>query len=296
MSLRTPIHYLATLIVAACAVSSAPAFAQNADPIGQSPSSQPDIVTGGDSVSIAVGIATIPTYEGSDKNRIIPAGLVRGTISGISFISRGAQLFVDVVPSKPGPTWDFQLGPVAGLNFDRTSRKNIDDVRVEALGKRKTAIELGGYTGIGKTGVITSDYDKISLSVSYVQDVNKAHKSYIISPEFDYGTPLSRKAYVGLSASANYVGGEYADTYFSIDTAGSLASTLPAYNAGKGWKNYQASVFVTYSLTGDLTHGVSAVGGVSYSRLLGDFARSPVVRIAGDKDQLLAAIGLAYTF
>lgn len=294
--MNLPIRRLAPLIGVAFALSAAPAFAQNADTAGPPALPQSEIDTGGDSLSIAIGVATIPGYEGSDKNRVIPGALIRGTVSGISFISRGAQLFVDVVPNKPGPTWDFQLGPVAGLNFDRTSLKAINDTRVEALGKRKTAIEVGGYTGIGKTGVITSDYDKLSVSVSYVQDINKAHKSYIITPEIDYGTPLSRKAYVGLSASAVYVGGEYANTYFSVDSAGSLASTLPVYNAGKGWKNYQATAFATYSLTGDLLHGLSLVGGVSYSRLLGDFARSPIVSIAGDRNQWLGAVGLAYTF
>jgi outer membrane scaffolding protein for murein synthesis (MipA/OmpV family) len=294
--LRTSIRRLAPYVGAALFLSASPAFAQNSDTIGQPSLPQPEIVTGGDSVSIAVGVATIPGYEGSDKNRIIPAGLIRGSVSGINFISRGAQLFVDVVPGGNGPTWDFQLGPVVGLNFDRTNRKNINDTRVEALGERKTAIEVGGYAGIGKTGLITSDYDKLTVSVSYVQDINKAHKSYIITPGVDYGTPLSRKMYVGLSGSASYVGGEYADTYFSIDTPGSIASTLPAYNAGKGWKNYQFSGYATYSLTGDLTHGLSVLGGVSYSRLLGDFARSPVVSIAGDRNQWLGAVGLAYTF
>jgi outer membrane protein len=294
--LRTSIRRLAPYVGAALFLSASPAFAQNSDTIGQPSLPQPEIVTGGDSVSIAVGVATIPGYEGSDKNRIIPAGLIRGSVSGINFISRGAQLFVDVVPGGNGPTWDFQLGPVVGLNFDRTNRKNINDTRVEALGERKTAIEVGGYAGIGKTGLITSDYDKLTVSVSYVQDINKAHKSYIITPGVDYGTPLSRKMYVGLSGSASYVGGEYADTYFSIDTPGSIASTLPAYNAGKGWKNYQVSGYATYSLTGDLTHGLSVLGGVSYSRLLGDFARSPVVSIAGDRNQWLGAVGLAYTF
>ena len=32
------------------------------------------------------------------------------------------------------------------------------------------------------------------------------------------------------------------------------------------------------------------------TRLLGDFAESPIVRIAGDRNQLLGAVGLAYTF
>ncbi|MEN2787021.1 MipA/OmpV family protein [Sphingomonas qilianensis] len=278
----------------AAALSTLPAAAQ--DITAQSPQPQPEIVTGGDSLTVAVGVATLPDFEGSGSNRIIPAGLIRGSVSGINFSTRGAQLFVDLVPNAAGPGYDFQLGPVIGANFDRTRRKTIDNARVAALGERDTAIEVGGYVGLARTGVITSDYDTLAASVSYTQDINKAHKSYLITPQIDYGTPLSRKAYVGLSANAIYVGGEYADTYYSVTPAGSLLSTLPSYNAGKGWKNYSVTAFASYALTGDLLHGLSLVAGGSYSRLLGDFAESPIVRIAGDRNQLLGAVGLAYTF
>lgn len=284
------------LALGAAALISLPAAAQTSDSAPPLPQPQPEIATGGDSLTVAVGVATLPDFEGSSSNRIIPAALIRGSISGINFSTRGFYLFTDLVPNKPGPGYDFQLGPVVGANFDRTRRKTIDNARVAALGTLDTAIEVGGYTGISRTGVITSDYDTMGISVSYVQDVNNAHKSYTITPQFDYGTPLSRKAYVGISANAVYVGGEYADAYFSVTPAGSLRSTLPVYNADKGWKNYSISALATRSLTGDLLHGLSIGGGVSYSRLLGDFARSPIVRLAGDRDQWSAALGLAYTF
>ncbi|WP_260597070.1 MipA/OmpV family protein [Sphingomonas endolithica] len=294
--MRSTIRLIAPVLAGAAALASLPAMAQDTSDAAQPSSPAADIATGGDSLTIAVGAATVPSYEGSDKNRIIPAAAIRGSISGINFSTRGARLFVDLVPNASGPGLDFQLGPVVGVNTDRTSRKSIDDKRVEALGKRDTAIELGGYVGIARTGVITSDYDTLGVSVAYTQDVNKAHKSYLITPQINYGTPLSRKAFVGLSVGATYVGGEYADTYFSVTPAGSLASTLPTYNAGKGWKNYSVSALATYSLTGDLLHGLSLVAGGSYSKLLNDFADSPVTRIAGDRDQLIGAVGLAYTF
>ena len=154
----------------------------------------------------------------------------------------------------------------------------------------------GGFAGLGKTGVLTSDYDKLTASLTYVRDVNDAHDSYVITPTLDYGTPLSTKAYVGIAASANYVGGDYADYYFTVTPAGALASTLPAFDAGKGWKDWNLSGFATVALTGDLLHGLGLVVGARYSRLLGDFARSPVVSVAGDKDQWLGTVGLSYTF
>ena len=39
------------------------------------------------------------------------------------------------------------------------------------------------------------------------------HKSYVITPQVDYGTPLSRRAYVGISGSYSFVGSGYADSF-----------------------------------------------------------------------------------
>lgn len=245
-------------------------------------------------MTIGIGVASVPSYEGSDTNRFIPAAAARGSISGFNFSTRGTMLYVDLIRGAAGPVVDFQFGPVASLNLDRSS--GIDDARVAALGKRKVALELGGYAGVGKTGVLTSDYDNLNVSVSYVHDVTNIHDSYVITPEISYGTPLSRKAYVGVSANAVYAGRGYARTYFAIDAPGALRSGLPVFDARRGWKNYSFSALASYALTGDLLGGLSLVGGVSYSRLLNDFAASPVTRIAGDRNQWFGTVGLGYTF
>lgn len=284
-----------TIIAAlALAAFATPAFAQDALDATAARMDADDLSR--DRVTVALGAASVPSYEGSDTNNWIPAAFIQGTVGGYAFSTRGARLFVDLIRNDPGPVVDIQLGPVAGLNFDRVRRKGIDDARVEALGDRKLGIELGGYVGIAKTGVITSPYDKASASISYVRDVNGAHDSYILTPMLDYGTPLSPRAYVGLSAEANYVGGKYADYYFTVTPAGALASGLPGFDARSGWKDWSLTGFVTHSITGDLLHGLGAFGGVRYARLLNDAARSPVTRIAGDKDQWYFSAGLTYTF
>lgn len=277
-------------VLAYALAAAAPAHAQT-DPAGLDAAALTR-----DRVTIGVGVASIPTYEGSDQNRWTPAALIQGNVAGISFITRGLVGYIDVIPQKPGPTWDFQAGPVIALNLDRTRRKNFDDARVEALGERKTALELGGFVGIGKTGVITSPYDKASAYVAYRRDVRNAHDSYVITPTLDYGTPLSRKAFVGVTAEANYIGRGYARTYYSVTPTGAVASGLPTFNADKGWKDWSLSAFATHSLTGDLLHGLGVGAGVRYSRLLNDAKDSPVTRLAGDRDQWYGAVGLTYTF
>ena len=272
-----------------------PAAAQDA-PLAPDAGGTAAAVPGGDSITIGAAGVYLPDYEGSNDYHFVPAPGAIGSISGFNFTLAGNQLSVDLVPGPPGPSWDLQAGPIGVVDFNRSSPKNIGDARVRALGRRSTAIELGGYVGIGKTGVITSDYDRLSVSVSYRKGVRGAHRGGILSPTVNYFTPLSRKAAIGLSASAERAERGYAAAYYDVDATGSIASGLPVYTARGGWKNYTLGALGTVALTGDLLHGFKLVGGATYTRLLNDFADSPIVRIAGNRSQWIGVLGLAYTF
>ena len=92
-------------------------------------------------------------------------------------------------------------------------------------------------------------------------------------------------------------GDGYAQTYFAVNPAGSLASGLPVFARARGGvKSYSGSLLGNYALTGDLTRGLGLFGIVTYYRLQGDFARSPITSIAGSPDQVYAAVGIGYTF
>ena len=186
-----------------------------------------------------------------------------------------------------------------GVRLDRTSRKQIKDSAVEALGKRDTAVEVGGYVGIGKTGIITSAYDNLSARVAVTKDVAGAHESYIVTPAIEYFTPLSIRSFAGIGLSADYVGKKFGRYYFDVDAAGALASGLPVYTrggSGSGFRRVNANLTGGYSLSGDIRKGWVIVGAIGYSRMLGHYADSPVVAIAGSKNQFLAALGVGYTF
>lgn len=247
-------------------------------------------------LTAGIGIASVPSYIGSDRNVIVPTVAAQGSVAGRAFQLQGTSLFVDLVPHRAETGVKFQIGPIASLRLDRTG--SIRDTAVEKLGKRKHAIELGGWMGVQKTGVFTSPYDTLGASLSYQRDVAGAHGSYIISPEIDYATPLSHRLYVSLSASADYVGKRFGAYYYDIDRGGSTASGLPVYGDADraGWKDWNASVLVARSITGDLTHGFKVFGTVAYARMLGRYERSPVVAVAGRSSQLSYALGLGYTF
>ena len=271
---------LAALFVAA------PAFGQSdAAPL-------PDPNDQSDTFTIGAGAAYIPDYEGSDDYKIIPAAAIRGRVSGISFFTRATYLYVDVIKRGDGPV-ELDLGPIVGARLNR-SRKVKDDF-VDALPERDTAIEVGGFAGITYHG-LTNPYDSLSFRVDVVKDVAGAHESTLVTPTLDFGTPLSRTFYVGLSASAEWAGGDYANHYYSISPADSLVSGLPVFDADGGLKHWRLGLLANHSITGDLTHGWSIFGTGSFTKLTGDFKDSPIVDLRGSSTQWLAALGVAYTF
>lgn len=248
-------------------------------------------------LTIGGGAALIPSYEGSDDYIVTPVVQVVGKVHDFAFWSRATTLYVDAIPNTDPNGLDFELGPVVNFNRNRVSR--IKDDQVRALGKLDTAIELGGFIGIAKTGIITSDYDSITFNVAYMTDVNKAHGSYVITPRLEYFTPLSVKSFVGLSASADYVGKGYGRYYYDVTPTGSIASGLPAYTRASDDSGFKSATFNLtggYSLSGDLRRGWAIFALGAYSKLLGDYKRSPIVAVAGSSNQWTAAIGIGYTF
>lgn len=246
-----------------------------------------------DTLTVGVGVALVPDYEGSDDYRFIPVGAVRGKYHGISFSSQGSYLYVDLVPQHG--TIDFDFGPVAGVRMG--TRRHIQDKVVEMLPKRNHAVEAGLFAGLSFHG-LTNPYDSLAFHVDVTHDLDHAHRSTIIAPNASFSTPLSHKTYASLSVGAEFVSKKFADYYYTITAADSLATggILPAFDAGGGMKNWHSSLMIDQSLTGNLLHGLSLFGMVEYSRLVGDFKRSPIVSMRGSASQWTLASGLAYTW
>ena len=272
--------------LAAALACSAPAFAQSSE------IALPDPLDQSDNFTIGVGGALVPDYEGADDYRLIPAAAVRGRVGGIAFFSRATYLYVDLIKRGAGQV-ELDAGPIAGVRFNRTGK--IKDDLVDRLPERDKAIELGGFVGVTAHG-LTNPYDALSFRVDLVKDVSDAHGSTVISPTIEFATPLSRSFYVAASLSADWAGDGYADYYYSISPADTLASGLRSFDADGGYKGWKLGLLGNYALSGDLTRGLSLFATGSYGRLSGDFRRSPIVDDRGSATQWFAATGVGYTF
>lgn len=247
----------------------------------------------GDFLTIGAGLAYGPNYEGADESAVYPLGGVMGRIGPIAVNPRIAGLALDVIPDF-GSKISISLGPVARARLERTRR--VKDRAVAALGKRDTAVEAGGTAGIS-INRLTNPYDSLSFSMDVRWDIAGAHRGAVVAPSITYLTPLSRGTAAVLNLSAEHVDSDYARYYYDVTPAGAAASGLPAYSAHGGWKSAGATLMGVVDLDGDLMNGGFAlVGGVSYSRMLGSIRRSPIVAQRGADDQLVGALGVAFTF
>jgi len=248
----------------------------------------------GDHLTVGIGVGYAPSYEGSDDYVVYPQPVIQGRLAGIDISPRPGGLALDFIPDARDAKVGFSLGPVARLRANRDS--NIKDPVVRRLGKLDKAIEVGANAGVTIYDLATG-YDSLTLSSDVKWDVAKAHKGMTISPMLSYFTPVSRGMAVGLSIGAEHVDDDYADYYFSVSPAGTVASGLPTFQADGGWKSAGANLLLGIDFDGNLANGGLAgfVNG-GYTRLLGDAKRTPLTSIRGDADQWLVGAGIAFTF
>lgn len=255
---------------------------------------QPSEAPEGDRITIGLGAGIAPSYDGSDDYDFQPGGIVQGSVSGFSFAMRGTNLYVDLIRDRADSPIDLVAGPVVQLQTNRSG--GIKDAQVRALGKIGTTVELGGYVGIGRRKLL-NPFDSLSFDLAYVHDVGGVHESYTLRPSVSYFTPLSRKTFALLNLSARHVGKGFARTYFEVTPQGSAASGLAPYALTKGGlADGSATLLLGQALGEDPRKGWSVFVVGSYSRLFGRFARSPIVRDAGSRDQWFGVGGIAYSF
>lgn len=291
----TSLKTIASTLALAGAFLATPLFAQATDAESAKADAPDRGIFQGDWLTLGVGAGYGPSYDGSDDYVIFPAPIAQGSFGGIEFGARGPGLYADLIAdSNSGSDVKFLAGPLVRVRLDRNSK--IKDPVVRALGKEDVAVEVGATVGVSFSKVL-NPFDTLTISGDVQWDVAKAHRGRLITPTISYSTPLSQSIFTNLSVSAVRVDGDYADTYFSIDAAGSTASGLPVFDADSGWKSYGATLLGGIDLSGDIRDGGwGTFALVSYSRLTGDAKRSPVTSIRGDADQWFLAAGVSYTF
>jgi len=177
-------------------------------------------------------------------------------------------------------TGRFSLGPSANLANGRKDK----DVGVP-LGRVKSTIELGGFAQVELV-------DDVRLRGELRKGLN-GHDGLVGSVGVDKIWRDGDKWLLSLGPRALWSDSKYQRAYFGVSPAAALATGLPAYRPGSG---VHALALQGGALT-QFGNGPFGLFGIArYERLVGDAAKSPVVRQLGSRNQFTAGLGLSYTF
>ncbi len=251
----------AMLAAAALVVASAPAFAED----------KPDI-----RVRVGLGAQVQPEYIGADSSDVSPLFHVN--------IARGANPFGFGAPddsagiavvSKDG----FSFGPAANI---QGSRKNSD---VGApVGKVKTTIEAGAFAQYEAK-------DSFRVRAELLKGLG-GHDGLVGMIGADKIWRDGDRYVFSIGPRILFSDARYQRAYFGVSPTAALATGLPVYRPGGGVHALAAASGLSYQFNDRF----GLFGFARYERLVGDAAKSPIVREFGSRNQISAGAGLSYTF
>jgi outer membrane protein len=249
---------------AVAALSSSAAFAQEA------PS------TSGHRVRVGLGAKIEPDYIGSDGTRVAPLfkfNIARGS-SQFKFSAPDDGPGIAVVSSN-----GFSFGPT--LNVERKRKES--DVGAP-VGKVKTTFEAGAFAQYEAD-------DSWRVRADFRKGLN-GHDGLVGSVGADKIWRDGDKYVFSIGPRLLWSDSKYQQAYFGVTPAAALATGLPVYRPKSGFH----AVGLTSGLSYQFNDRFGMFGFGRYERLVGDAAKSPIVREFGSRNQFSAGAGLSYTF
>ena len=234
---------------------------------------------------VVLGAAALPDWEGSNDLRPVPLAVARFTTFGFGAEIEGLEGRLDLARNSP-----FRIGPTGRFVLPRNSAFS-DDAAVRALPTVSSAFELGGFVGIAlpipqlREGVFRGTF-------SARQDVTGSHDGLNMTLDAEAFFALHRVFRMGLGVNASFATSEYMDTYFSVGADDVAASGLPEFEARGGARDVGGEVYTILSFH----EHFALFSRFAYNRLIGDAEQSPIVRVAGSRDQVFVGAGVFWLF
>jgi len=226
-------------------------------------------------VRVGLGPQAVPRYPGSDRFSLRPLVDVA--------VSRGDKPFAFEAPDE---SFGFSLtkgrlgiGPALGFEGSRTAR----DVGAP-LDKVGFSVEAGAFVQYAVSG-------SLRLRAEGRKGLS-GHEAWTGQAGADWIARDGDKWLFSLGPRLTLSDRRYHRAYFGVTAAESSRTGLPAYRPGGGVQAVGATAGAIRSLGGRW----GLYGYAKYDRLVGDAARSPVVRAFGSRDQLSGGLALTYTF
>ena len=227
-------------------------------------------------VRVGLGAQLRPTFIGADDTAIGPLvdlDFARGTTE-FAFEAPDYSFGIPVVSSG-----GFSFGPAANI----ASKRKESDVGAP-VGKVSTTFEAGAFASYSLT-------NSIHLRSEVLKGLG-GHEGVVGTVGADQIWRDGDRYVFSVGPRVLISNARYQRAYFGVTPAAALASGLPAYEPDGGLH----AVAVASGLSYQFNNRFGTFGFARYERLVGDAAKSPIVRELGSRNQLSGGIGLSYTF
>jgi MipA family protein len=224
-------------------------------------------------VSLGIGVAGMPTYDGAKNYRAQPVPLVSIRYRDLIFLGPGG-LGVNVVH------WGgLRMGPVIGYGG---GRRQSDDPHLSGLGDIQAAVTAGAFASytLGHWVVAGTVRQAVTHTDDGLQGNVRLNYRQVLVPG---------KVYLMAGPELGFANGRYERTYFGVTPAQSASSGLPVFTPHGGLKEVGLNFGLTYRWSQHVL--LRSFGGVR--ELVDDTGSSPIVQ---SRTQGFLGVGAAYHF
>lgn len=231
----------------------------------------------GASARLGFGIGLTPDYMGSNNYRVRVIPLI-----DIKYEDRihlnGSRLSYNI--------WEkgtFSAGPLMNVRFGRDAGQNSV---LEGFGEIGDTLEFGGFVRYQTKAAM--------ISAEYRHGIGAGIGSSVLLTA-GHGIYKNGRFSAMLAARARWMDQKTMQTNFGLTAAQSEASAqgLPAFRTGAGVAEANANLVGSF----ELNEKVRLLSLISFGKLLGDAADSPIVTDGrGSSTQVITGIGLAIAF
>lgn len=227
-------------------------------------------------VRVGAGAQLLPEFIGADGTNVAPLvhlNIARGT-NEFSFGAPDDSPSIALI-SKDG----FSFGPAGNIQ----GRREQSDVGAP-VGSVSRTFEAGAF----------AQYlagDSFRLRTELRKGIN-GHEGLVGYVGADKIWRDGDKYVFSIGPRVLFSDARYQRTYFGVSPDVSLATGLPVYRPSGGVHAVALASGVSYQFSN--RWGMFGYG--RYARLVGDAAKSPIVRELGSRNQLSGGVGLNYTF
>lgn len=207
-----------------------------------------------DHIVLGVGVAATPAYQGSEDLRVIPIPAI--DIKEGWFIAN-LRNGIGIMPIS---TDTFEIG--GSVVFVQGYRHKDVPAGIDKL---SDGVGARLFTNIRASGVVAT--------FGVVKIVSGGTKGMVADASISYPVHVSSRFTLTPTIGTTWADRKYNDRYFGITPAESLASGLPQFTAGAGFKDVSGLLTASYRLTDRIS--LSATGGVT--SLIGNVKDSPFV-------------------